>query len=76
MHIDVDHTEVYRGFTIRAFKTENAFWRADISKADGSMMKTEGQPELFASIPVLRDSITADKALEEARRLIAAGGIS
>ena len=73
--VNVPHRGL-QGFIIRALKTDNRFWRADISKADGSKIKAAGQTELFTSIPVLHDSITPEKALEEARRLIDAGGIS
>ncbi len=76
MQTDAGRTEVYKGFTIRVLKTDNGFWRAYISKADGSKIKAAGQTQSFTSIPVQHDTITPDKALEEARRLIDAGGIS
>jgi hypothetical protein len=76
MQSEIPWTEVYKGFAIRAFKTDNGFWRADITKTDGSEMKTVGQTEMFTSVPVMLDTITPEKALEEARRLIDAGGIS
>jgi hypothetical protein len=35
----MDKIETYRGFEIRAFEREEGRWRADIRKADGSMLK-------------------------------------
>jgi hypothetical protein len=76
MPTDADRTADYKGFTIRTFKTDNGLWRAIITKADGSKIKAAGQSESFDLIPVQLDSIQPDKALEEAKRLIDAGGMT
>ena len=36
---EMDKLEIYRGFEIRAFEREQGRWRAEIRKADGSMLK-------------------------------------
>jgi hypothetical protein len=51
-------------------------WRAIITKADGSKIKAAGQNESFDLIPVQLNSIQPDKALEEVKRLIDAGGMT
>jgi predicted secreted protein len=76
MPTDADRTADYKGFTIRTFKTDNGLWRAIITKADGSKIKAAGQNESFDLIPVQLNSIQPDKALEEVKRLIDAGGMT
>jgi hypothetical protein len=51
-------------------------WRAIITKADGSKIKAAGQNESFDMIPVQLDSLGRDKAFEELKRLIDAGGMT
>jgi hypothetical protein len=76
MPTDAHRTADYKGFTIRTFKTDNGLWRAIIIKVDGSKIKAVGQNESFDLIPVQLNSIQPDKALEEAKRLIDAGGMT
>jgi hypothetical protein len=76
MPTNADRTADYKGFTIRTFKTDNGLWRAIITKADGSKIKAAGQNESFVLIPVQLNSIQPDKALEEVKRLIDAGGMT
>lgn len=76
MPTDAHRTADYKGFTIRTFKTDNGLWRAIIIKVDGSKIKAVSQNESFDLIPVQLNSIQPDKALEEAKRLIDAGGMT
>ena len=76
MPTDADRTADYKGFTLRTIKTDNGLWRAIITKADGSKITAEGQNESFDLMPVQLDSIHPDKALEEVKRLIDAGGVT
>jgi len=76
MPTDADRTADYKGFTIRTFKTPDGLWRAIITKVDGSKVKVAGQNESFDLIPVQLDSHARDKALEETKRLIDAGGMT
>src|SRR5262245_45382421 len=76
MPTDADRTADYKGFTIRTFKTPNGSWRAIITKADGSKIKAPNQKESFDMIPVQLDSLDRNKALEETKRLIDAGGMT
>ena len=76
MATDAHRTADYKGFAIRTFTTDNGLWRAIITKADGSKIKAAGQNESFDLIPFQLDSIQPDKALEEAKRLIDAGGMT
>ena len=76
MPTDADRTGDYKGFTIRTFKIPNGSWRAIITKADGSKIKAAGQNESFDLIPIQLDSLGRDKALDEAKRLVDAGGVT
>jgi len=76
MPTDAGRTADYKGFTIRTFKTDNGLWRAIITKADGSKIKTAGQDESFDLIPVQLDSLDRDKAFREVKRLIDVGGMT
>jgi hypothetical protein len=76
MPTNADRTADYKGFTIRTFKTPDGLWRAIITKADGSKIKAAGENESFDLIPVQLDSLDRDKAFEETKRLIDAGGMS
>ena len=76
MPSDADRTADYKGFTIRTFKTPDGSWRAIITKADGSKIKAAGQNESFDLIPIQLDSLGRDKALDEAKRLVDAGGVT
>jgi hypothetical protein len=76
MPTDADRTSDYKGFIIRTFKTPNGSWRAIITKADGSKIKVAGQNESFDLIPIQPDSLGRDKAFEEAKRLVDAGGVT
>ena len=76
MPTDAGRTADYKVFIIRTFKTDNGLWRAIIIKVDGSKIKAVGQNESFDLIPVQLDSIQPTKALEEAKRLIDAGGMT
>ena len=76
MPTDADRTGDYKGFTIRTFKIPNGSWRAIITKADGSKIKAAGQNASFDLIPIQLDSLGRDKALDEAKRLVDAGGVT
>jgi len=76
MPTDANRKADYKGFTIRIFKTPDGLWRAIITKADGSKIKAAGQNESFDMIPVQLDSLGRDKAFEELKRLIDAGGMT
>ena len=76
MPTDADRIADYKGFIIRTFKTPNGSWRAIITKADGSKIKGAGQNESFDLIPIQLDSLGRDKAFDEAKRLVDAGGVT
>src|SRR5262245_33385529 len=76
MPTDADRTADYKVFIIRRSRTPNGSWRAIITKADGSKIKAVGQNESFDLIPIQLDSLGRDKAFEEAKRLVDAGGVT
>ncbi len=76
MPTNADRTADYKGFIIRTFKTPNGSWRVIITKADGCKIKAAGQNESLDMIPIPLDSLGRDKAFEEAKRLIDAGGVT
>jgi hypothetical protein len=71
---DVERTEVFNGFTIRVWKTHDGRYKGEITRTDGGEIKTEGNTEFFLSIPI-NESLTVEGVIEEAKRLIKAGGI-
>jgi hypothetical protein len=70
----MDKIEFYRGFENRAFEREQSRWRAEIRKADGSMLKIlVGDSGHRMSITTSADALTAETSIYEA---IDAGGMS
>jgi hypothetical protein len=74
---EMDKIETYRGFEIRAFEREQGRWRAEISKADGSMLKIlVGDSGHRTSITTSADTLTAETSIDEVKKAIDAGGLS
>ena len=73
----MDKTEIYKGFEIRAFEREQGRWRAEIRKADGSMLKIlVGDSGHSMSITTSADTLTAETTIDEVKKAIDAGGMS
>jgi hypothetical protein len=75
----MNQVELYKGFNIRAYEREPGRWRADIRKADGSLlaillpgMTGEGKGE---SIITSADRFTAAAAIDFAKEAIDGGGM-
>jgi hypothetical protein len=70
------HTERYKEFSIRAFRSPDGRWRAEIRKADGSDL-TIVVPDLGPrpSLTTSPDSLTADDAIKLAKQAIDGGGM-
>jgi hypothetical protein len=66
----------YKEFVIRASESEPSRWKFDIRKADGSDIRTFPDGKHFSSITFPTEYLTADAAIEEAKKLIDAGGMS
>ena len=74
---EMDKIETYRGFEIRAFEREQGRWRAEIRKADGSMLKIHvGDSRHRTSITTSADTLTAETSIDEVKKAIDAGGLS
>ena len=74
---EMDKIETYRGFEIRAFEREQGRWRAEIRKADGSMLKIlVGDSGHRTSITTSADTLTAETSIDEVKKAIDAGGLS
>jgi D-Tyr-tRNAtyr deacylase len=74
---EMDKIETYRGFEIRAFESEEGRWRAEIRKADGSMLKVlVGDSGHRTSITTSADTLTAETSIDEVKKAIDAGGLS
>jgi D-Tyr-tRNAtyr deacylase len=74
---EMDKIETYRGFEIRAFEREQGRWRAEIRKADGSMLKNlVGDSGHRTSITTSADTLTAETSIDEVKKAIDAGGLS
>ena len=74
---EMDKIEIYRGFEIRAFEREEGRWRAEIRKADGSMLKIlVGDSGHRTSITTSADTLTAETSIDEVKKAIDAGGLS
>ena len=73
----MDKIEIYKGFEIRAFEREQDRWRAEIRKADGSILKTlVGDSGHSMSITTTADTLTAETSIDEVKKAIDAGGMS
>jgi D-Tyr-tRNAtyr deacylase len=74
---EMDKIETYRGFEIRAFEREQGRWRAEIRKADGSMLKIlVGDSRHRTSITTSADTLAAETSIDEVKKAIDAGGLS
>ena len=74
---EMDQTEFYKGFQIRAFEREQGRWRAEIRKADGSPLKTlVGDSGHSMSITTTADTLAAETSIDEVKKAIDAGGMS
>jgi len=73
----MDKIEIYKGFEIRAFEREQGLWRAEIRKADGSMLKTfVGDSGHNMSITTSADTLMAETSIDEVKKAIDAGAMS
>jgi hypothetical protein len=73
----MDKIVIYKGFEIRAFEREQDRWRAEIRKADGSILKTfVGDSGHSMSITTTADTLTAETTIAEVKKAIDAGGMS
>ena len=73
----MDRTELYKGFEIRAYEREPQRWRAEIRKADGSMLKILVRDSGHRmSITTSADTLTAETSIDEVKKAIDAGGMS
>ena len=72
----MDRTELYKGFEIRAYEREPQRWRAEIRKADGSMLEIlVGDSGHRTPIATTADTLTADASIDEVKKAIDAGGM-
>ena len=73
---DMDRTELYKGFEIRAYEREPQRWRAEIRKADGSTLEIlVGDSGHRMSITTTADTLTADASIDEVKKAIDSGGM-
>ena len=73
---EMDRTELYKGFEIRAYEREPQRWRAEIRKADGSTLEIlVGDSGHRMSITTTADTLTADASIDEVKKAIDSGGM-
>jgi hypothetical protein len=66
----------YKGYSIEPFEREPGRWRATIRRLDGRMIKAVGADMPFPSITTSADCLSADAAVELARKAVDGGGMS
>jgi hypothetical protein len=62
--------EIYKGYRIEAFEREKERWRTRTSRVDGAKIKVKIPPMEESVIESSGDALTADRAIDEAKKAI------
>ncbi len=65
----------YKAYVIDAFKRDTDRWRATIRKLDGKKIRVAVPPSVLDEATTSADALTADKAVELAKKAIDGGGL-
>ncbi len=65
----------YKAYVIDAFKRDTDRWRATIRRLDGKKIRVAFPPSVLDETTTSADALTAEKAVELARKAIDAGGL-
>lgn len=67
---------VYKAYVIDAFKRDTDRWRATIRRLDGKKIRVAVPPSVLDEATTSADALTADKAVELAKKAIDRGGLT
>ncbi len=65
----------YKAYVIDAFKRDTDRWRATIRRLDGKKIRVAVPPAVLDEATTSADALTADKAVEFAKKAIDGGGL-
>jgi hypothetical protein len=66
----------YKAYVIDAFQRDTDRWRANIRKLNGKKIRVAVPPSVLDEATTTADALTAEKAVELAKKAIDAGGLS
>jgi hypothetical protein len=66
----------YKAYVIDAFQRDTDKWRANIRKLNGKKIRVAVPPSVLDEATTSADALTAEKAVELAKKVIDAGGLS
>ena len=65
----------YKAYVIDAFKRDTDRWRATIRRLNGKKIRVAVPPSVLDEATTVADALTADKAVELAKKAIDRGGL-
>jgi hypothetical protein len=65
----------YKAYTIDAFKRDTDRWRATIRRSNGKKIRVAFPPSMIDEATTSADALTAEKAVEFAKKAIDGGGL-
>jgi predicted nucleic acid-binding protein len=65
----------YKAYVIDAFQRDTDKWRATVRKLDGKKIRVAVPPSVRDEYTTSADALTAEKAVELAKKAIDAGGV-
>jgi hypothetical protein len=66
----------YKAYVIDAFQRDTDRWRANIRRLNGKKIRVASPPSVLDEATTSADALTAEKAVELAKKAIDAGGLS
>ena len=66
----------YKDYVIDAFQRDTDRWRANIRRLNGKKIRVAVPPAVLDEVTTSADALTAEKAVELAKKAIDAGGLS
>ena len=67
---------IYKAFVIDAFQRDTDKWRATIRRLNGKKIRLASPPAVLDEVTTSADALTAEKAVELAKRSIDGGGLT
>ena len=65
----------YKAYVIDAFKRDTDRWRATIRRSNGKKIRVAAPPAVLDEATTVADALTAEKAVELAKKAIDSGGL-
>jgi hypothetical protein len=66
----------YKAYVIDAFQRDTDRWRANIRRSNGKKIRVAVPPSVLDEVTTSADALTAEKAVELAKKAIDAGGLN